>query len=75
MEGQMVTSAMEKDKARQGLDVCRGGLAVIQGGQSYREDFVKRCLSKDLKEVRGSSLQRSGGRKHASYCDTHRSLA
>lgn len=45
MEGQMVTSAMEKDKARQGLDVCRGGLTVIQGGQGrLREEMLEQRL-------------------------------
>lgn len=46
-------------KQSKGLGACRSD-PCSYGGWS-RKTSVRRCLSKDLQEVRGSSLQRSDG--------------
>lgn len=56
MGDQTVTSALGEGKARQGLRVCGSG-PCSHAGRSGKT--VRRCSSKDLQEVRGSSLQRS----------------
>lgn len=57
MGDQTVTSALGEGKARQGLRVCGSGPCSHAGWSGKL--LVRRCSSKDLQEVRGSSLQRS----------------